>query len=284
MPVGARRSYGAECTQQPPAYPSWSFGQMVGLVDEGGEAPAAAAPPVQTVASGSRARCGKCDGAHETERCPHFRGARDRHPDAWQKCSEALPDGARAGRQCCAPRALPRHAASVVRMPGDGSCLFHSVAFGLRAAGYQEDGRSVRARAANFILQNPEFQISGTPLRDWIHWDSQATVREYAYRLSAGGLWGGAIEMAACAEIFAVDVAVYEEDYRGFRRISDFLTEGTPRGTVFLVYLGRSHYDALQPAGSARGPGTGRGRPPDPDLVDRQLEPGEDDDWYCAVM
>ncbi|CAK0803154.1 unnamed protein product [Prorocentrum cordatum] len=147
MPGGARRSYGVE-----EAYPSWSFGHMVGLVGQGAGAPAAAAPPAEAAASGSRARCDKCDGAHETERCPHFKCARDQHPDdAWQQYSGAPPDRAQASRQCGAPRALPRHAASVVRMPGDGSCLFHSVAFGLRAAGYQEDGRSVRARAANFI-------------------------------------------------------------------------------------------------------------------------------------
>ena len=30
--------------------------------------------------------CDKCDGAHATERCPHFKGkARDKHKDAWDK-------------------------------------------------------------------------------------------------------------------------------------------------------------------------------------------------------
>merc|ERR1712232_983617 len=136
---------------------------------------------------------------------------------------------------------------------GDGACLFHSVAFGLNAIGLQEDGFSVRQRIADFIARHPSTEITGTPLTSWVEWDSSMSVSSYASRLFGGGLWGGAIEMAACSRIYSVDLAVYEEDrYRDcYTRISDFLTDAKPRGYVFLLYSGRSHYDALRYSSTA---------------------------------
>jgi len=230
-------------------------------------------------------RCDRCDEAHATERCPHFRGGRDKHADAWQNYSEAALHGALAARQCVAPRALPYGSYRVHRMPGDGACLFHSIAFGLNTLGYQaEDGTRVRARVARFIADNPDFEITGTPLRSWVDWDSRMTVQSYASRLSAGGLWGGAIEMAACTQIFSVDVAVYEMDYfgSGVHRISDFIADAKPRGTVLVLYSGRSHYDALQDLGGPRSwPTASRARTFEhPCGVE-----DEDTDWMsCSVM
>jgi len=178
--------------------------------------------------------CDKCDGAHETERCPHFKQSREQHADSlahFSGGSAARGSGgaaAAAARQCEAPKTLPQQGYRRFRMPGDGSCLFHSIAFGLKAIGYRsEDGHSVRQRVAEFIAENPEFEITGTPLRDWVNWDSDVSVDNYALRLLRGNLWGGAIEMAACAQIFFVDIVVYEEDYYGgcIRRISDFLAD-----------------------------------------------------------
>merc|ERR1712224_201861 len=115
--------------------------------------------------------------------------------------------------------------------------------------GIHEDGFALRSRIARFIRSNPDMEISGTPLKLWIEWDSRMDVTNYASQLAAGRLWGGAIEMAACAHIYSVDVAVYEDSFfsglRGYNRISDFATEESPIGAVLLLYSGRSHYDAI---------------------------------------
>merc|ERR1712228_1152402 len=71
--------------------------------------------------------CDKCDGPHHADDCPHFKKARDDHADAWQsygKKSEVTSD---------AKEEILKNA-QVVAQPGDGSCLFHSLAFGLGAA------------------------------------------------------------------------------------------------------------------------------------------------------
>jgi hypothetical protein len=125
--------------------------------------------------------------------------------------------------------------------------LFHSIAHGLAAYGNHEDGYTIRQQVANFLAQNPDREIAGNSLRSWVDWDSRTTVNNYSSRLTSGGFWGGAIEMAACAQLYGVDIAVYEEEYfgGGFRRISDFLADSRPRGYVAVLYLGRMHYDAL---------------------------------------
>lgn len=193
-------------------------------------------------------------------------------------------------RECIAPRRLAHQTVRVIRMPGDGSCLFHSIAFSLNALNYQETGHTVRHRVANFIADRPDFEITGTPLRSWIEWDSQMTVSSYASRLLAGNCWGGAIEMAACSQIFAIDVAVYEEDGRGgFVRISDFITDKKPYGAVLLLYSGRSHYEALQLVAAQEdvsSAGYRGGYPPEYGGYYQQpgQEAAEDEEWYCSVM
>lgn len=222
--------------------------------------------------SGRRLCCDRCDEAHETEHCPHFKQKRGEHTDSWLNFNSPVRDMKRSAGE----KTLSAGIVQKVRMPGDGSCLFHAFAYGVnRIFGTLESGSRVRRRAADFIASNPEFEITGTALSSWVQWDSQLAISSYASRLSAGGFWGGAIEMAALAKLFCVDVAVYEEDYfRGlFHRISDFVTD-EPRGTVLLLYSGRSHYDALEYAGpearSYRRPAVG-------------LERQEDQEW-CQLM
>ena len=62
--------------------------------------------------------------ATKTARCPHFTKAREEHPDS-------KPGGKRSLVSHSGPPETLRRA-SVIRQPGDGSCLFHSLAFGLK--------------------------------------------------------------------------------------------------------------------------------------------------------
>ena len=85
----------------------------------------------------------------------------------------------------------------VVRQPGDGSCLFHSMAYGL---GGTESASNLRRAIGSFIAGNPDLEICETPMKDWVKWDSNASVSVYARRISRAG-WGGGIEMAACSRM-----------------------------------------------------------------------------------
>lgn len=196
------------------------------------------------VGGSSSSTCDKCDGKHPTDQCPHFRGDREKHKDAWvnygQRKSTAI--GGTGGN-------FVLKSARVIRQPGDGSCLFHSMAHGLPSPA---SASGLRREIAGFVGQNPSLQIAGDTLEEWVRWDSSSSVTEYARRMSVSG-WGGGIEMAACSLLKNVNVHVYESS-RGssrsgnseFKRISCFDSPNATR-TIHVLYQGGVHYDALVP-------------------------------------
>ena len=195
-------------------------------------------PKPKTPASSQKElKCDKCDGPHATEDCPFFKGERDDHPDARNRAPhEGL--GSDGGR------AVLRQA-RVVRQPGDGSCLFHSLAHGLRDARVADyDHRRLRQALMDWLARHEDLKIADTPVRDWVLWDANQAVPAYVGRMRVGG-WGGGIEMAAFSELKGCNVEVYEQCSAGFKRISLFEKSGAAR-TVRVCYRGGVHYDALE--------------------------------------
>jgi hypothetical protein len=105
----------------------------------------------------------------------------------------------------------------------------------------------LRREIAGFLQQNPSLQIAGDTLEEWVRWDSNSSVAEYARRMAMSG-WGGGIEMAACSLLKNVNVHVYENAHRGseFKRISCFDCPNALK-TIHVLYQGGVHYDALVP-------------------------------------
>lgn len=197
---------------------------------------AAAGTTAATAAAGGAKKvlcCDKCDGKHETENCPYYKKSRENHPDAQKNklggATSSLPGNVLKN-------------ARVARQPGDGSCLFHSMSYGLRSG----NANTLRNEICTFIRNNPNFPISDTPLKDWVKWDSGASVEEYARNMSRGS-WGGGIEMAVTSVLKGCNVHVYERSMLGFKRISAFDHPDNPasKPVVRVLYCGGVHYDAL---------------------------------------
>lgn len=180
--------------------------------------------------------CDKCDGPHATDDCPHFRGAREKHADAWT--SYGSKKGASANEVVHVVTN-----ARVVPQPGDGSCLFHSLSYGLAD---RSSASSLRREICRYVENNPDTIIADTLLKDWIRYDSGGTVSSYASKMS-GGTWGGGIEMAALTKMKTVNVHVYEKCDEGFKRISSFENPNASK-TISVLYQGRMHYDAIEVA------------------------------------
>lgn len=135
----------------------------------------------------------------------------------------------------------------VVEQPTDGSCLFHALSFGLDDG---SDAASLRQEISRYIASNPDLNVAGTALKEWVKYESGAGVAAYAAEV-AGDTWGGAIEMEALSRFKDVTVHVYEACRDGFIRICCFeAVSGNPRQTLSVVYRGREHYDALVVNGS----------------------------------
>lgn len=190
--------------------------------------------------SNGNATCDKCDGKHPADRCPFFPKEREQHKDAWVNYGrKGNPHqmGGSGGNYVL-------RSARVVKQPGDGSCLFHSLLQGLPHGG---SASTLRREIATFLQQNPTLQIAGDTLEEWVKWDSNTSVSDYAKRIAISG-WGGGIEMACCSLLKGVNVHVYEPISRGseFKRISCFDAPNAAR-TIHVLYQGGVHYDALQP-------------------------------------
>lgn len=199
-------------------------------------------PAAKKQNTSSSGKCDKCDGPHATEACPHFKKARENHKDAWANYGKPWKVGSEGGQK------FIMHRGKEVRQPGDGSCLFHSLCFGLN--GGRQGGRfraaQLRKDLANFIGRNPQKEIAGDTLEEWVRWDARSSVSAYAGRMARGG-WGGGIEMAACCLSQRVNVHVYVRRRNGFERISCFDYPERTKQTIHVLYQGGVHYDALVP-------------------------------------
>jgi hypothetical protein len=131
--------------------------------------------------------------------------------------------------------------ACVVAQPMDGSCLFHSLSYGIDDG---SDASSLRQDISKYIAGNPDMVIAGTSLKDWIKFDSGGKVAAYAAEMACG-TWGGGIEIEAFVRLKDVTVHVFETCPGGFRRICVFDAGPASHRTVMLLYQGREHYDAL---------------------------------------
>ena len=180
--------------------------------------------------------CDKCDGKHETDNCPYYKKSRDDHPDAQKNAYKKM------GGTSTLPNSFVMKA-SVIRQPGDGSCLFHSMSYGLKDG---SNASTLRAEICSFIASNPTTKICDTPLSDWVKWDSNSNCLEYARKMSRGS-WGGGIEMACVSIIKKCNVHVYERTMMGYKRISafDYHIDPSNKKCVRVLYQGGVHYDSL---------------------------------------
>lgn len=192
-----------------------------------------------------RKPCDKCDSkTHTTEACPHFKKGRDDHKDAFVNYGKKHPlDMGTSGGN------FSVHQSKATRMPqpGDGSCLFHSLRYGLQKIlrGNIPGAHELRRQLANFIARNSRLEIAGDTLEEWVCWDQNTTCENYARRMAQSG-WGGGIEIAACTHVMKVNVHVYEQHGGNYKRISCFDHPSAPQNrTVNVIYRGRMHYDAL---------------------------------------
>ena len=196
--------------------------------------PSTPSSPTTSSQSASSSVCDKCDSKkHGTSACPHFRKKRENHPDALKRTSKGIGSTSKP---------LLIRNARVIKQPGDGSCLFHSLSYGLQD---RSSASSLRRELMSWINNNSSLEISDSPLQDWVKWDSNSSVSAYTRRMSMGG-WGGGIEMAACCNLKGVTIEVFEKTYTGYKRISAFVpNSGGSWKTVRVLYQGGVHYDAL---------------------------------------
>lgn len=132
----------------------------------------------------------------------------------------------------------------LVSQPEDGSCLFHSIAFGI---GDGCDAKTLRRDIAEFIATKSKSSVAGEPIEEWISMSAGTSPRTYAKDLLQPYTWGSALEIAVAAKIKRVNINVYQSCSSGKFKLTTEFTEPSAAGTVDVVYrtTPSKHYDAL---------------------------------------
>ena len=63
-------------------------------------------------------------------------------------------------------------------VPGDGTCMFHALALPLKTT-----GETLRDLVSKFIEFNHGTIMHGSPISDWILWDTELDAATYAKKL-----------------------------------------------------------------------------------------------------
>ena len=138
----------------------------------------------------------------------------------------------------------------VVKQPGDGSCLFHCLNYGLSGNSSSEDAMTLRARLAKHIRDNASTYYGVAPLCQWVAMERGMGCKEYADEIEKSG-WGGAIELAVFAKAWHARIQTYTAATSSgggtvFRPMAAFGEVGcSPR--IRLLFGGGNHYDVIVP-------------------------------------
>jgi hypothetical protein len=119
------------------------------------------------------------------------------------------------------------------------SCLFNSL-----GAHTQEPADVVRKRIVDFMQTNPEIGCDLT-VNDSILWESGQTSKEYLNGMRQASTWGGAIEIAAFAKLYGINVCVHTIQTT-HTKIIRFVTPSASK-SVGVSWNG-SHYEPLKSA------------------------------------
>ncbi|KAK9671533.1 hypothetical protein RND81_12G036900 [Saponaria officinalis] len=135
---------------------------------------------------------------------------------------------------------------SVIGIPGDGRCLFRSVAHGacLRSGkpapseGHQKQlADELRALVADEFVRR----------REESEWFIEGDFDKYVAQVRKPHVWGGEPELLMLSHVLRMPITVYMRDdkYNGLISIAEYGQEYGEDNPIRVLYHGYGHYDAL---------------------------------------
>jgi hypothetical protein len=129
-------------------------------------------------------------------------------------------------------------------MPGDDSCLFHSVAFALESNLYQENQKNVAASlrklVSHHLLKDPHKTYTSIDLEN-------KSVKEYIKFIENEDQWGGFTELKALSRHYNVQFFVFKVLSLALSPMK-IPNTGKFKGRVYLILDARNenkHYDIV---------------------------------------
>lgn len=135
---------------------------------------------------------------------------------------------------------------SVIGIPGDGRCLFRSVAHGfcLRSGKpspsekvQRELADELRARVADEFINR----------RQETEWFVEGDFDTYVSQIRKSHVWGGEPELFMASHVLQMPITVYMKDEKagGLITIAEYGQEYSKEDPIRVLYHGFGHYDAL---------------------------------------
>ena len=89
----------------------------------------------------------------------------------------------------------------------------------------------MRIVLARHMMENPQLEVGGNSITDWIAMERHMPLRSYAQRMAISG-WGGAVELATFAHMQARPVHVFESgaamhQYRCIAQFGNSISDDT---------------------------------------------------------
>ena len=150
-------------------------------------------PSLRDTVSPKCHRCGEW--GHTGENCPHFKRERSNHTDAWTHFDNTPLREADDGSHWILRDAVE------LKQPGDGHCLFHSLAVGMRSFDVDISGPALRTELAQWLQAHATVTVAGNTFAEWIFHDTSLSLEEYCTDMQCTIQWGGAIELLSLIHI-----------------------------------------------------------------------------------
>ncbi|KAJ6699930.1 hypothetical protein OIU79_013054 [Salix purpurea] len=143
---------------------------------------------------------------------------------------------------------------SITGIPGDGRCLFRSVAHGacLRS-GKRAPSESLQRELADDLRS--EVADEFIKRREETEWFIEGNFDTYVSQMRKPHVWGGEPELLMASHVLKMPITVYMDDKnaRGLISIAEYGQEYGMENPIGVLYNGFGHYDALQFPGTRGG-------------------------------
>ncbi|KAJ4706476.1 OTU domain-containing protein [Melia azedarach] len=143
---------------------------------------------------------------------------------------------------------------SVIGIPGDGRCLFRSVAHGacLRAGKPAPSGSLQRELADDLRTRVADEFIKR---REETEWFVEGDFDTYVSHIRKPHVWGGEPELFMASHVLQTPITVYmyDKDAGGLIPIAEYGQEYGKENPIRVLYHGFGHYDALHIPGNKEG-------------------------------
>ncbi|CAI0414503.1 unnamed protein product [Linum tenue] len=143
---------------------------------------------------------------------------------------------------------------SITGIPGDGRCLFRSVAHGACVrAGKSPPSESLQRELADDLRDRIADEF--IKRRQETEWFVEGDFDTYVKQIRKPHVWGGEPELFMASHVLKMPISVYmyDADAGGLISIAEYGQEYGKDNPIRVLYHGSGHYDALQIPGRKHG-------------------------------